>query len=76
MTLYVNYNWIVKSESSRKYRSVWMKIKYKNATILFSGDSKSKCEKLMIQDFPSIGTAHVVKLSEHRNKEVTKEKFI
>lgn len=76
ITLYVNHNWNVKSESSRKYRSVWMKINYKNATILFSGDSKSKYEKLMIKDFPSIGTAHVVKLSEHGSKEATKEKFI
>jgi len=76
VTLYVNHNWNVKSESSRKYRSVWMKINYKNATILFSGDSKSKYEKLMIKDFPSIETAHVIKLSEHGSKEATKEKFI
>jgi len=72
ISLYTDYNWKVKSASSRKYRSVWMTIKYKNATILFEGDSRSAYEKKMLTDFPSIGPSHLLKLSEHGSKDSTK----
>jgi len=75
INLYVSYDWIVTSESSRKYRSLWMKIKYKNSTILLAGDSKKAYEKIMVNNFP-IGESQILKLSEHGSRESTTKSFL
>jgi competence protein ComEC len=75
INLYVDYDWSVESEQSKKYRSVWMKISYDHASILLAGDSKSAYEKRMVNRFP-IGNPHILKLSEHGSKESTTENFL
>jgi competence protein ComEC len=75
INLYVSYGWSVMGESSRKYRSIWVRIEYENSIILLAGDSKRAYEKIMINEF-QIGRCHILKLSEHGSKESTTESFL
>jgi len=74
--LYVDCNWPGNTEAYRKYRSVWMTIKYNDATVLVEGDSRSGYESIMLKDFATIGKAHLLKLSEHGSKDSTKEDLL
>ncbi|HXV45273.1 MAG TPA: MBL fold metallo-hydrolase [Nitrososphaera sp.] len=86
--LYANQRWPPKDEEEEivsdhghhgenmEYRSVWMKIRYKGATMLLEGDSLADYEEQMLGRFKSIKKAHVLKLSEHGSNSGTGENLL